>query len=39
MNATTLGSAPELAPVPEPWNGADPGLTAVDVITDSRCCS
>ncbi len=36
MNATTLGSAPELAPVPVAWDGAGPGLTAVDVITNPR---
>ena len=36
MNATTLGSAPETAPVPVAWDGAGPGLTAVDVITNPR---
>jgi shikimate dehydrogenase len=36
MNATTLGSAPEAAPVPVAWDGAGPGLTAVDVITNPR---
>jgi len=36
MNATTLGAAPELAPVPVAWERAGPGLTAVDVITNPR---
>jgi shikimate dehydrogenase len=36
MNATTLGSAPEAAPVPVAWDGAAPSLTAVDVITNPR---
>jgi shikimate dehydrogenase len=36
MNATTLGSAPEVAPVPVAWESAGPGLTAVDVITNPR---
>lgn len=36
MNATTLGSAPEAAPVPVAWEGATPRLTAVDVITNPR---
>lgn len=36
MNATTLGSAPRLEPVPVAWEGASPGLTAVDVITNPR---
>ena len=36
MNATTLGSAPTLAPVPVAWEGAGPDLTTVDVITNPR---
>ncbi len=36
MNATTLGAAPELAPVPVAWDSAHTGLTAVDVITNPR---
>jgi len=36
MNATTLGAAPELTPVPVAWDGAGPQLTAVDVITNPR---
>lgn len=36
MNATTLGAAPELTPVPVRWDGAPPDLTAVDVITNPR---
>jgi shikimate dehydrogenase len=36
MNATTLGAAPELEPVPVAWESAGPGLTAVDVITNPR---
>jgi shikimate dehydrogenase len=36
INATTLGSAPEAAPVPVAWDGAGPNLTAVDVITNPR---
>jgi shikimate dehydrogenase len=36
MNATTLGSAPEAAPVPVAWDDAGPDLTAVDVITNPR---
>jgi len=36
MNATTLGAVPELTPVPVAWEGAGPGLTAVDVITNPR---
>jgi shikimate dehydrogenase len=36
MNATTLGSAPQLESVPVAWESADPDLTAVDVITNPR---
>jgi shikimate dehydrogenase len=36
MNATTLGAAPGLEPVPVIWDGAGDGLTAVDVITNPR---
>jgi len=36
MNATHLGSAPELEPVPVAWNTVDTGCTVVDVITNPR---
>ncbi len=36
MNATHLGCAPELEPVPLRWDTVDPGCTAVDVITNPR---
>ena len=36
MNATTLGAAPELEPVPLVWDSLDPSATAVDVITNPR---
>jgi shikimate dehydrogenase len=36
MNATTLGAAPELEPVPLVWESLDPSATAVDVITNPR---
>ena len=36
MNATHLGCAPELEPVPIRWDTVDPGCTAVDVITNPR---
>ena len=36
MNATTLGAAPELSPVPLAWDSLDPSVTAVDVITNPR---
>jgi shikimate dehydrogenase len=36
MNATHLGCAPELEPVPLHWDTVDPGCTAVDVITNPR---
>ncbi len=36
MNATHLGCAPELEPVPVQWSTVDPGCTAVDVITNPR---
>jgi shikimate dehydrogenase len=36
MNATHLGCAPELEPVPIRWETVEPGCTAVDVITNPR---
>lgn len=36
MNATHLGCAPELEPVPVVWDTVDPGCVAVDVITNPR---
>ena len=36
MNATHLGCAPELEPVPLLWDTVDPACTAVDVITNPR---
>ncbi len=36
MNATHLGCAPELEPVPVQWNSVDPGCVVVDVITNPR---
>jgi shikimate dehydrogenase len=36
MNATTLGSAPAVEPVPLVWESVDPSATAVDVITNPR---
>jgi len=36
MNATHLGCAPELEPIPLRWDTVDPGCTAVDVITNPR---
>ena len=36
MNATHLGCAPELEPVPVRWDSVDPGCIAVDVITNPR---
>ena len=36
MNATHLGCAPELEPVPVDWASVDPGCIAVDVITNPR---
>jgi shikimate dehydrogenase len=36
MNATHLGCAPALEPVPLRWDSVDPGCTAVDVITNPR---
>ncbi|WP_052808433.1 shikimate dehydrogenase family protein [Methyloterricola oryzae] len=36
MNATHLGAAPELEPVPIDWIGIDAGMTLVDVITNPR---
>jgi shikimate dehydrogenase len=36
MNATHLGCAPELAPVPVDWATISPGTTIVDVITNPR---
>jgi shikimate dehydrogenase len=36
MNATTLGAAPDLQPVPVTWDGTGSELTAVDVITNPR---
>ncbi len=36
MNATHLGCAPELEPVPVRWDTVDPACVAVDVITNPR---
>ena len=36
MNATHLGCAPELEPVPVDWDSVEPGCVAVDVITNPR---
>ena len=36
MNATHLGSAPELAPVGVHWDSVDPECVVVDVITNPR---
>jgi shikimate dehydrogenase len=36
MNATHLGCAPELEPVPVCWDTVTPGCTVVDVITNPR---
>ncbi len=36
MNATHLGCAPELEPVPVRWDTVDPSCTVVDVITNPR---
>lgn len=36
MNATHLGCAPELEPVPVNWDTVDPACTVVDVITNPR---
>lgn len=36
MNATHLGCAPELEPVPVHWDSVDPGCVVVDVITNPR---
>ncbi|MFM7642061.1 MAG: shikimate dehydrogenase family protein [Cyanobium sp.] len=36
MNATHLGCAPELEPVPLVWDTVDPSCIAVDVITNPR---
>jgi shikimate dehydrogenase len=36
MNATHLGCAPALEPVPVDWSTVDPGCLAVDVITNPR---
>lgn len=36
MNATHLGCAPELEPVPVAWASVDPSCIAVDVITNPR---
>lgn len=36
MNATHLGCAPELEPVPVQWNTVDPACVVVDVITNPR---
>jgi shikimate dehydrogenase len=36
MNATHLGCAPELEPVPVNWSTVDPACTVVDVITNPR---
>ena len=36
MNATHLGCAPELEPVPLQWSTVDPACTVVDVITNPR---
>ncbi|MEB3308311.1 MAG: shikimate dehydrogenase [Cyanobacteriota bacterium] len=36
MNATHLGCAPELEPVPVRWDSVNPACTVVDVITNPR---
>ncbi|HET9595053.1 MAG TPA: shikimate dehydrogenase [Anaeromyxobacteraceae bacterium] len=36
LNATHLGAAPELAPVPVSWASISPSTTVVDVITNPR---
>ena len=36
MNATHLGCAPELEPIPVQWDSVDPSCVAVDVITNPR---
>jgi shikimate dehydrogenase len=36
MNATHLGCAPELEPVPVRWETVDPACVVVDVITNPR---
>lgn len=36
MNATHLGCAPALEPVPVDWNSVSPACTVVDVITNPR---
>ena len=36
MNATHLGCAPDLEPVPIDWSSIEPGCLAVDVITNPR---
>jgi shikimate dehydrogenase len=36
MNATHLGCAPELEPVPVRWDTVDPACVVVDVITNPR---
>lgn len=36
MNATHLGCAPELEPVPVRWDSVDPACVVVDVITNPR---
>ena len=36
MNATNLGCAPELEPVPVRWDTVDPACVVVDVITNPR---
>jgi len=36
LNATHLGCAPELEPVPVDWSTVEPGCLAVDVITNPR---
>lgn len=36
MNATHLGCAPELEPVPVRWDTVDPACVMVDVITNPR---
>jgi shikimate dehydrogenase len=36
MNATHLGCAPELEPVPVTWSTVDPACVVVDVITNPR---
>jgi shikimate dehydrogenase len=36
MNATHLGCAPELEPVPVRWDSVSPTCVAIDVITNPR---